>query len=206
MATPQDIIKAMVVSLHQRHLKPLGFRKSGTTWIRPTEWKQVINVQLSKWNSSEEAQFTVNLGVSIDPLHAAAESLPLKGTLKEYDCDLRTRIGHLLPTKQDKWWTVKPDTAPDVLADDVFTNIANHALPWFEHLCSYEAVGREFLSQKIPFKAAIAYRLAGDGDSAATAMAQAIDQANPQVLPKLQRIATAQGIETRGEQVGAQNP
>jgi len=71
MATPQDIIKAMVASLHQRHLKPLGFRKSGTTRIRPVEWKHVMNVQLSKWNSSEEAQFTLNLGISIEPLHGA---------------------------------------------------------------------------------------------------------------------------------------
>jgi len=198
MATPQNIINAMVASLHQRHLKPLGFRKSGTTWIRPTEWKHVINVQLSKWNSSEEAQFTVNLGISIDPLHAATEALPLKGALKEYDCDVRARIGQLLPTKQDKWWTVSPDIDPEGLADDVFTNLVKHALPWFEHLSSYEAVASEFLRQKIPFKAAIAYRLAGDADSAATAMAQAIDQANPQVLPKLRRIAVAQGIETKG--------
>ena len=41
MAIPQDIIKAMVASLHQRHLKSLGFRKSGTTWIRPMEWNQI---------------------------------------------------------------------------------------------------------------------------------------------------------------------
>jgi hypothetical protein len=198
MAKPQDIIKAMVASLHQRHLKPLGFRKSGTTWIRPTEWKHVINVQLSKWNSSEEAQFTVNLGILIEPLHAAAESLPLKGSLKEYDCDVRARIGQLQPTKQDKWWTVRPDSDPEGLGDDVFTSIAQLALPWFERLSSFDAVGSEFLSQKIPFKAAIAYRLAGDSDSAATAMAQAFDQANPQILPKLRRIAAAQGIKTTG--------
>jgi len=195
MATPQNIIKAMVASLHQRHLKPLGFRKSGTTWIRPVEWKHVINVQLSKWNSSEEAQFTVNLGISIEQLHAAAESLPLKGALKEYDCDVRARIGQLLPTKQDKWWTVRSDSVPEVLADDVFTNIAQLALPWFERLSSFDAVASEFLTQKIPFKAAIAYRLAGDSVSAAAAMSQAFNKANPQALPMLRRIAIAQGIE-----------
>jgi hypothetical protein len=198
MATPQDIIKAMVASLHQRYLKPLGFRKSGTTWIRPIEWKHVINVQLSKWNSSEEAQFTVNLGISIEQLHAATESLPLTGALKEYDCDVRTRIGNLLLTKQDKWWTVKPDSDPEGLADDVFTNIAQHALPWFERLSNFETVGSEFLSQKNPFKAAVAYQLAGDADSAATAMTLAFNKASPLLLPKLRRIAIAQGIETKG--------
>lgn len=198
MATPQNIIKAMVASLHQRHLKPLGFRKSGTTWIRAMEWKYVINVQLSRWNSADEAQFTVNLGILIEPLHTAAESLPLKGALKEYDCDVRARIGQLLPTKQDMWWTVRPDSDSESLADDVFMNIELHALPWFERLSNFEAVGSEFLSQKIPFKAAIAYRLAGDADSASAAMAQAFDQANSHVLPKLRRIAVAQGIETKG--------
>lgn len=157
----------------------------------------VINVQLSKWNSSDDAQFTVNLGISIEPLHAATESLPIKGALKEYDCDLRVRIGQLLPTEQDLWWKVRLDSDSESLADDVFTRIEQHVLPWFERLSCFEAVGREFLSQQIPFKAAIAYRLAGDADSAASAMAQAFEQANPEFLPMLRRIAVAQGIETK---------
>lgn len=158
----------------------------------------MINVQLSKWNSSDEAQFTVNLGISIDALHAATESLPLKGTLKEYDCDVRARIGQLLPTKQDTWWTVTPDSDAVNLSDDVFAKIAEHGLPWFERLNNYAAVGDEFMIQKNPFKAAVAYQLGGNSSAAAEAMGQALGGANSHVRPKLQRIAFSQGIATKG--------
>src|SRR4051812_20433076 len=134
MATPQDLIKAMMSDFHQRHLKPLGFRKVGNTWVRSGEWPQVINVQLSKWNSSTQAQFTLNLGLFIKELHVASEGLPSKGDLKEYDCDVRTRIGELFPDKEDKWWKVTSGADAGQLADEVFAGIEQFGLPWFDRL------------------------------------------------------------------------
>jgi len=198
MATPLDIIKAMAFGLNQRHLKPLGFRKSGNTWIRSGEWPQVVNVQLSKRNSSTEAQFTVNLGISIAELHAASEGLPLKGTLKEYDCDVRIRIGQLFPTKKDKWWQVTKTTDPDQLADDVFARLEQFGLPWFDSLGDYPAVAAEFLDRKVPFMAALAYHLGGDSESAETAMRQAEAKSNRHFMPKLRRLATTHGIAIKG--------
>lgn len=198
MATPQDIIKAMASGLHQRHMKPLGFRKSGTTWIRPGEWPQVINVQLSKWNSSTEAQFTVNLGISIEELHTASEGPPLKGTLKEYDCEVRTRIGQLFPDKKDTWWQVTEATEPDQLADDVFARIDQFGLPWFDRLSDYLAVAVEFQDRRIPFMAALAYHLGGDSVSAEAAMRLAEAESNRHFMPKLKRLATTHGIPIKG--------
>ena len=198
MATPQDIIKAVASDLHQRHLKPLGFRKSGNTWIRPGQWTQVINVQLSKWNSSTEAKFTVNLGISIEELHAASEGLPLKGSLKEYDCDVRTRIGQLFPSQKDKWWEVAVTSDPDQLADDVFAQIEQFGLPWFDRLGTYPAVAAEFLERKIPFMASLAYHLGDDAESAETAMRQAEAESNRHFMPKLKRLATTHGIPIKG--------
>ena len=198
MATPQGIIKAMASALHQRHLKPLSFRKSGNTWIRPGEWTQVINVQLSKWNSSTEAQFTVNLGISIEELHAASEGLPLKGTLKEYDCDVRARIGQLFPSKKDKWWQVTETTDSDQLADDVFARIDQFGLPWFDRLGDYSAVAAEFQDRKIPFMAALAYHLGGDAASAEAAMRQAEAESNRHFMPKLKQLAATHGIPIKG--------
>lgn len=198
MATPQDIIKAMASGLHHRHLQPLGFRKSGTTWIRPGVWPQVINVQLSKWNSSTEAQFTVNLGISIEELHSASEGLPLKGTLKEYDCDVRTRIGQLFPSKKDKWWQVTETTEPDQLADDVFARIDQFGLPWFDRLSVFPAVAAEFQDRKVPFMAALAYHLGGDAASAEKAMRQAEAESNRHFMPKLKRLAITHGIPIKG--------
>jgi len=187
MESPQDIIKAMVAFLHQRHLKELGFCKSGTTWVRRLDWPQVINIQLSKWNSSTEASFTINLGISIEALHTASEGLPLKGTLKEYDCDVRARVGDLLSNKQDKWWVVNQRSDPDQLAEDVFAQLDRFVLPWFERMVNYPAVAAVFAEQKTPFKAALSYHLANDPVAAEKAMNEAYANSSELFWPKLRR-------------------
>lgn len=198
MESPQDIIKAMAAFLHQRHLKELGFCKSGTTWVRRLNWPQVINIQLSKWNSSAEASFTINLGISIEALHAASEGLPLKGTLKEYDCDVRARIGGLLPNKQDKWWVVNQRSDPERLAEDVFAQLDRYVLPWFERMVNYPAVAAMFAEQKTPFMAALSYHFANDPAAAAKAMNEAYDNSSELFWPKLRRVALATGIPVMG--------
>ena len=194
MASPQDIIKAMVASLHQTRLKALGFRKSGTTWVRSLPWQQVINIQLSKWNSSTEASFTVNLGISIEALHVASEGLQLKGSLKEYDCDVRARIGELFPSDQDKWWKVNQNSDSNQLAEDVFAHLDQFGLPWFERLVAYPALAAEFTKQKRLFMAALAYHFAGEPRAAEKAMNEALAQSHPLGQPKLKRVALAIGI------------
>lgn len=199
MASPQDIIKAMVASLHQNRLKALGFRKSGTTWVRPLAWPQVINIQLSRWNSASEASFTVNLGVSVEALHVASEGLPLQGSLKEHDCDIRVRIGQLMPGGEDKWWKVTPSSDPDQLVEDVFAPIGQVGLPWLERLTDYSALAAEFTKEKWPFMAALAYHFAGDLTEAATKMNEAFAGSNDHFRPKLKRVASAQGIAIKDQ-------
>lgn len=197
MTTPQDIIKAMGVVLHEQHLKPLNFRKSAFTWFRNTGWTQVINIQLSRRNSAEEAQFTVNLGISIPELHLASEGLPEKSSLKEYDCDVRSRIGELFPIKNDHWWKVNSNTDIDKITNDVSTQIEQFALPWFDRLANFTAVAEEFIARKSPFKAALAFHFAGDSTSAEEAMTQAQEGSNTHFLSKLKRVAKTQGIRIK---------
>jgi len=194
MASPQDIIKAAASLLHQGNLKPLGFRKSGNTWVRNLEWPQVINIQLSQWNSSEEAQFTVNLGVAIEELRTAGEGIPPKGDLKEHDCDVRSRIGALLPNKQDKWWSVTPGTNTDELVAEIWSLLEQFGMPWLESLTTYSAVAEEFTRRKQPSMAALAHKLGGNDHEAELSMALAYASANPAAQPRLNRIARALSI------------
>ncbi|HBJ88058.1 MAG TPA: hypothetical protein DDZ88_30215 [Verrucomicrobiales bacterium] len=198
MAKPQDIIKAMTSSLHQAHLKALGFNKSDMTWIRPLEWPQVINIQLSSSNSATQARFTINLGVSIPCLGTALKSSPLEGALKEYDCELRSRIGHLFPNKHDKWWDVTSISDADQLVGEVFADISRYILPWFERLKTLPEVATELANKKSFLMAAIAFHLAGDSCAAASSMAEAYAQANQLALPKLRRLAKAHSIPITG--------
>ena len=198
MITAQEKTKAVIASLHARHLKGLNFRKGGNTWIRENQWPQVINVQLSQWNTSEAATLTLNCGIFIEAFHQAIGGLPLKGALKEYDCDIRSRIGSLHSDKKDIWWTVTSQTNADDLAETLFAEIRDFVLPWFERLVTFENIALEFVTQKNPFKAAIAYHLAGMPDESKTLMSQALTESNELRRRNLIRTAKSLSISTGG--------
>jgi Domain of unknown function (DUF4304) len=194
MLAAQDIIKAMIASLHQRHLKGLGFKKTSNTWVNSAAWPQAINVQLSQWNSAEEAKITLNLGISIETLHMAAEGLPLKGTLKEYECDVRSRIGQLHADKLDKWWTLTPTTNAEQLADELFSEVVTYGLPWFDRLTTYSDIAEEFVARNNPFMAALVYLLDNNRTEAEKWMIEAFAKSSKLALPKLKRFALAHSL------------
>lgn len=114
-------------------LKAHGFRKDGRNFRRREPnciW--IVNVQASAWNSNEEGQFTINLGVHFPAL------VPLIPWLKDTDrpleqgCLVRTRIGHLLPAGGDFWWELRAGDDQDELNADLCRSITEFALPWLE--------------------------------------------------------------------------
>jgi hypothetical protein len=192
--TAQDCIKDVITIIHQQHLKPLGFRKSGSTWVRGENWRQVINIQLSKWNSSDEAQLTLNFGISVEALHKAAERPSFKGPPKEYNCVIRCRIGQLHDDRKDKWWTIQPSSDAKNVANDLSIEIHECGLPWLIKLDNYTAIANELIAQKNPFMAALALSLSGNTSKAETLMAEAVHSSNRHALPHLLRIASANSI------------
>jgi hypothetical protein len=159
----------------------------------------VINLQLSKWNSSEEAKVTLNFGIFVEDLHKAAERPPLEGSLKEYNCEVRCRIGQLHSDQLDKWWPVTPSSRATALADELFAEIEIYGLSWFGRLSTYAAIAEEFEIRRNPFMAALALVLKGDRVEAEKRMAQAFSTANKVALPYLRRIAMAHSIPIPGE-------
>lgn len=192
--TSQTVIKEVAARLHSDVLKPRGFKKSSYTWIRAGEWAQLVNLQLSKLNTSKEASFTINLGVFVRELHEAAGSYPVTGEPKEPDCDIRSRIGMLHSPEIDKWWDVNTASDPETLFNEVSADLIETGLPWLESLSDYPKVSAELMRQKKLFMAAIALKLDGRDTEAAEAMKMAYEKANKLALPKLKRIAKARGI------------
>ena len=152
-------------------------------------WPQVINVQLSSYNTSEKASFTVNLGISIETFGKVWGYPILKGPLKEYKCDLRSRIGRLLPHQCNKWWEVTTESSSDHLAEEVLTDIRNHAFPWFEKLSNYAALAHEFEIQKLPAKAALAHHFAGNVSQAQSCMEEAYVASDRSFFSEIIRLA-----------------
>ncbi len=131
----EEVIRRAVVP----ELKPLGFRRAGRTFRRTLrECIQVVNVQSSRWNDAREGQFTLNLGVYFPAAHAEMRDLlrwsPGTAGPTEPECTVRRRIGRLLPSNLDKWWTVRPAEPSDRVVEEVRALLRDPALPWVERV------------------------------------------------------------------------
>jgi len=117
-------------------LRQRGFKGSGTAYVLPddTHWLQ-LGFQSSKWNTTAEAAFTVNLAVAEK---VAWDRFALQSGLKgrpnpnaTYSRDMRVwRLGSLA-FGEDRWWRVLdvPAQAGGV-AEQVLDAIDRVGLPW----------------------------------------------------------------------------
>jgi hypothetical protein len=117
-------------------LRRMGFKGSGTSYELPddTDWLQ-LGFQSSKWNSSEEVMFTVNLAIASKAAWArlAADrgykGKPNPNASYSYD----TAVWRLGPLAfgHDRWWPVTdiPHQSAGVAAQ-VLEAIDRVGLPW----------------------------------------------------------------------------
>jgi hypothetical protein len=112
----QDKFKELLKALAP-FLKGYGYSRRGQNFRtqRGDNWG-ILFFQKGKWNTKTELEFTVNLGVfskAIDRffLDWGKDAPPEWG----YD-HWRTRIGFVLPGRQDKWWVIDEETdLPDLI-------------------------------------------------------------------------------------------
>jgi Domain of unknown function (DUF4304) len=148
-------------------LKAAGFRKRRQSFNRSTEpgLVQVLNFQMSAFGPPgpgaernrevREAiglaapwygRFTLNLGVWVGEM-VIEEREKRDDWINEYNCHLRKRIGSLLETREDVWWSLED---PDVAATGSLQAIRQAGLPWLDRIASrngilaaYECLGRQ---------------------------------------------------------------
>ncbi|MBI1922766.1 DUF4304 domain-containing protein [Candidatus Poribacteria bacterium] len=91
-------------------LKPLGFRKRGNIYeLCRGELSWIIDVQRSRWNDTEEAQFTLNCGVYVKGVLSTYLDLPEPNAPTLPYCCISVRMGMLNVEKVDKWWKLCED-------------------------------------------------------------------------------------------------
>jgi hypothetical protein len=143
-------MKAVVGELHPR-LKQRGFRKRRHTFNREPEpgLVQVVNFQMGPYEVGDPVEipglrenlygkFAVNLGVLLDEIHASLAYFDRPKFVAEYHCELRKRLGELMPVEGDVWWNL--DHEADVLAADVGEALERFGLPWLDRLASRDAI------------------------------------------------------------------
>lgn len=117
-----------------------GFRRKGRSFYlrRNGNWA-VVEFQKSLKSSSEVVVFTINLGVALSTIlrfdGVDAESPPPIGR-----CHWSTRIGFLLPRKEDTWWRIESESDPGRLRGEIGRALDEIALPRLDALLSDNAL------------------------------------------------------------------
>ncbi|MCW8140521.1 MAG: DUF4304 domain-containing protein [Planctomycetota bacterium] len=142
--------------LVRRDLQPLlknaGYLKRRFTFHRRAASGSVALIQLqrSQYSTGSELRFTVNLSLWSPAAHEALGRLgwvpPVKKVPTEPACQVRQRIGFLMPKRADLWWKVTATTPHDMA--DVRTAIESKAMPFLESIETDEGLRDELLRRR----------------------------------------------------------
>jgi hypothetical protein len=134
-----DNLKSLVINHIQPELKKRSFRKKGQIFWRETEkCLQIIEIDYGERNSSERAEYSVELGVyypeiveKILEIPRAAYLGPVKKVPGESDCLVRQRLA-LLEPKGKQWRCINQATDIALEANEVIDGIVQYGIPWLE--------------------------------------------------------------------------
>jgi hypothetical protein len=151
MASPfarrlEEIVKGSLTPL----LRSRGFRKEGSVYrLQRDSMTWLVDLQKSRWNDPQEAQFTLNGGVYIPGTVSVYTGRPEPEKPMIADCCLSVRVGMLDESRRDKWWKVTARDDPraaldESIAEDVCGHVGKLLLPFLERFRSVADVA-EFL-------------------------------------------------------------
>jgi hypothetical protein len=145
-------MKEVVRELHPL-LKERGFRKQRHNFNRECEVGliQVVNFQMGPYEVGDPVEipgfrenlyglFAVNLGIFIDELHGYFSEEPRPKFVAEYYCEIRRRLGEMLPVEGEVWWRLDAD--PLAVAAEVRRALEEYGLPFLEDLTSRDRIIR----------------------------------------------------------------
>jgi hypothetical protein len=148
-----DLLQTQVTGF----LRPLGFRKRGRTFSRQTAdgLLQVINLQMAQSpigpvyeyppiRVNLYGQFTVNLGVWIPEVSEYHLVGPKRGSVQEYHCQIRARLGHLDTPPKDTWWPL--DERWTDSGSQVLQRLQARGLPFLGRLASRDQIVSDWVA------------------------------------------------------------
>lgn len=113
-------------------LKERGFRRRGRTWNRRfDELVQIVNVQASARNFGNFGRFFINIGISVPGLPHLGPHRDGDQFISERFCQLRLRIGQLMPTPVHAWHFYTSDN-PDEVGCAVADALVAYGLPFLD--------------------------------------------------------------------------
>ncbi|MFF2053927.1 DUF4304 domain-containing protein [Leifsonia sp. NPDC058194] len=126
-------------------LKAVGFRKRANSFNRRTHdgMVHVMSVQLGRYERFGETvvsgsdlwgRFTVKLGVYVPEMGRMGS--PRGSWVNEYNCQLRWRLGNVMPDGLDQWW----DLRDRLSLEEVTSAVVDYAVPKLDSFPDAEGV------------------------------------------------------------------
>lgn len=140
----QDVLKQIVKETITPLLKKHDFKKKGNNFARIfPEFSWTINVQSSRWNTSDEVEFTINTGIFTNALYETYSLNKPPAFPLEVESVLRLRISELKSTgkdHEDVWYKLIFSTDLDELKKVIEHDIEKVIIPYFQQFQSIQDV------------------------------------------------------------------
>jgi hypothetical protein len=203
MSATHDMMK-VVVAAFAPTLKVAGYRKRGITFREEVSSTVVrlVNIQSSWWNTGDEGQFSVNLGVYHRDLAALHDGCPAVESPLVRHCIVQERLSLLMGLGKD--WSIDSKTDLVALGCDVASAWEKYGKPWLDSNSTLEGARAFLLSRNWHFLAAMASLAMGKVDDAH----HWLDKSNevwPEGKERIEAWRTShlkKGVRRRGGKVG----
>jgi hypothetical protein len=139
-------------------LKAERYRKDGSNFRKDASPTVVwlVNVQASRWNSSKEGQFAVNLGVYHRDLAKLHDELPyVENPLARHGV-IQARLRRRISGTEEDWWPVSEAADPELLSKHLAETWTKDGRAWMEKYSSLAEVRTFLVADKSYFLAALA--------------------------------------------------
>ena len=130
-------------------LREHGMRRRERTFARAAgDLHHVLWFQANKWNTPEQASFTINLHVVLPAFHEALLGAPFPKRIAHAAPVIRDRVQ--LSGDQGEWWALGPETPTEELSTPVLHAIRTAALPFFDGYPSSQVLLERILRGDTP--------------------------------------------------------
>lgn len=134
-------IRAASKAVSDAGLKEAGFKRQGNHLHRSvSDVVHAIHFQASQWGSIDAGSFTVNLVVTSPFVYTIWSGRPLPSNPASALFPVNTRIGSMMPSRKDVWWSVTDSTDLNHLSREVTAAVLEFGVQFFEEFPNKEAM------------------------------------------------------------------
>jgi hypothetical protein len=142
-------LKAPALDALKSLLKPLGYRKTATLFVRDLGGVlHLVEMQNSRDSTAVQAVFTVNVGIYVPRLVPADVRDARKPSVPS--AHWRLRLGALSPEGQDLWWRPTDMSEAADVAGDIVKRLQFFALPVLDSFTNLKALTALWKSGRSP--------------------------------------------------------